>query len=345
MIVGAPVMAIATLRLPRRSTLVLALVVFALGHALAALSDSFEIALLARVITALATGTFWSVASVASVVATKAAGPAAGSSALGVMMSGVGLAAVACVPLGSFAGQTLGWRGAFWALAALSVLAALVIGRFVPADQTGPLPSASAEIRALSNGGTWLLVAVTALVTGGYMAAFSYISPLLTERTGLPSWAVPLVLVAFGIGSLIGTNVGGRAGDRRRLGTLFIAAICTVVILVMLMPLSTNVVATVVLVVLLGAAGMSVPPVATGLAVRFAPSAPALAAALADAAFNVGIAVASWAAAEALESPLGTTGPSLVGAAMAALGLLPLTALAAKRATAGTIPDTSVREQ
>src|SRR3954465_3515201 len=121
MIVGAPVMAIATLRLPKRATLVLALVIFASGHVIAALSGSFEILLAARVLTAVVTGAFWSVA---SVVAITAAGPAASARALGLMGSGVAFATVLGVPLGSLAGEHLGWRGTFWALATLAAAAA-----------------------------------------------------------------------------------------------------------------------------------------------------------------------------------------------------------------------------
>lgn len=329
MIVGAPVMAIATLRLPRRLTLVLALLVFAAGHVVAALSGSFEVALIARAGTALATGAFWSVA---SVVAMAAAGPRLGSRALGVMMSGVGLATVAGVPLGAFVGQLIGWRGTFWALAVLAAIAAVVIGRLVPADGAGPVPSIVSELRALRSGRLWLLVLATAAVTGGVMAAFSYISPLLTERTGLPAWAVPVVLVGFGIGSLVGTNLGGRLGDRNPVRTFIGAAIIAALVLSLLVPLSTNAAATIVLVVLLGAAGMSVPPVATSLSMRFAGSAPTLAAAIAVSAFNLGIALGSWIAGHALESPLGAVGPEIVGAIMVALGLIPLAALALLRA-------------
>jgi DHA1 family inner membrane transport protein len=130
MIVGSPTMALATLKLPPRATLVLALVVFAAGHVVAALSGGFAPVLVARFVTALASGAFWAVA---SVVATTAAGPERSTRALGVMMSGVGLATVAGVPLGAFAGQLLGWRGTFWALAALALLAAPVIAKFTPA--------------------------------------------------------------------------------------------------------------------------------------------------------------------------------------------------------------------
>src|SRR5215218_8082953 len=127
MIVGAPVMAAATLRVPKRATLVLALALFAAGHVVAALSGSFTLLLVARVLTAVVTGAFWSVA---SVVATRAAGPEASTRALGLMGSGVALSTVLGVPLGSLAGDHLGWRGTFWAIAGLAVVAAAVIGRF-----------------------------------------------------------------------------------------------------------------------------------------------------------------------------------------------------------------------
>lgn len=153
MIVGSPLMAIATLRLPRRSTLVLALAIFALGHIIAALSPSFAITLAARVLTALATGAFWSLA---AAVASSAAGPAARSRALGVVIGGLTLANVVGVPIGSWAGQIAGWRGPFWALAALSIGAAAVIGRFIPGDENREVPSIRAELVALRQGRVWL---------------------------------------------------------------------------------------------------------------------------------------------------------------------------------------------
>src|SRR3954449_3960407 len=160
MIVGAPVMAVATLRLPKRATLVLALTTFAAGHVIAALSGSFGLLLAARVLTAVVTGTFWSVA---SAVATRAAGPHAGSRALGVMGSGVALATVVGVPLGSLAGEHLGWRGAFWALAALAVVAAAVIGRFTPRERRGAAVSVRSEFRTLRSVRLWLVLGGTVL--------------------------------------------------------------------------------------------------------------------------------------------------------------------------------------
>lgn len=330
MIVGAPVMALATLRLPRRTTLVGALGVFAAGHVVAALSSSFAVVAGARVVTALAAGAFWAVA---AVVATTAAGPANSTRALGVMMSGVGIATVAGVPLGAFAGQLLGWRGTFWALAALAALAAPIIYRFTPADDERATPSILAELRAVATGRMALLVLATVLATGGYMTTFSYLSPLATDRAELPSAAVPLMFVVFGVGAIIGTNLAGRFADARPLMTFLAATVATVVIMALLVPLSTFAAAAFVLIFALGIAGMGIPPVGTGLAVRFAATAPTLAAAISVAAFNGGTALGTWIGAGTLDSDLGLLGPLTVGLVMAVLGVVALAAMAIARLT------------
>lgn len=328
MIVGSPVMALATLRLPRRTTLILALLVYAAGHILAGLSADFAIVLIARFVTALAAGAFWAVA---SVVATTAAGPANSTRALGLMMSGVGLATVAGVPLGAFAGQLIGWRGTFWILGALALLAAPVIARFTPADGDRATPSVRAEIRAIATGRMGILIVATVLATGGYMTAFSYLSPLATERAGIPEPAVPLVFVAFGLGAIIGTNLAGRFADERPLTTFIAATAGTILFMALLIPLSVDDVATFILMFLLGIAGMGIPPVGTGLAVRFAATAPTLAAAVSVSAFNAGTAIGTSAGATALGTPLGILGPLAVGIVMALLGLVTLLIMAWRR--------------
>jgi predicted MFS family arabinose efflux permease len=326
MIIGSPTMALATLRLPQRQTLVLALAVFSLGHVIAALSGSFTIVLAARVVTALATGAFWSVG---FVVATAAAGPRNSTRAIGVMMGGLTLANVIGVPIGALAGQVTGWRGPFWALAALSALAAVVIGRFIPTHEQHVEVSVRAEIRALRQSRLWLALAGAMLIMGGVLAAYSYLTPLLSDRAGIPAGAVPLALIAFGAGALGGTAAGGRLGDRRPMATTITAAAVTAVVLFLMIPLSTNPLAAIVLVFLMALTGFTVNPVVTALAVRYAGDAPTLTSALSTSAFNTGIAAGTAIAGSALDS-LGVTGPSLVGAIIAALTLVPLTALAAR---------------
>src|SRR3954464_4008353 len=330
MILGAPVMALATLRLPKRATLVLALATFAAGHIIAALSGSFELLFAARVLTAVVTGTFWSVA---SAVATRAAGPHAGSRALGVMGSGVALATVVGVPLGSLAGAHLGWRGAFWALAALAVVAAAVIGRFTPGE--GPPTGAwtRPERRALRSVRLWLVLGGTVLIMGGCMGTFSFISPLLTARSGIPLGLVPLVFVCFGVGSMIGTNGIGRFADRRPVAALIGCALAAGLVLLLLIPLSANPVTVVIVITLLGAVSMAIPTAATGLSVRLAHPAPTLAAAFTVSAFNGGVAAGSFIGGRTLNTSLGQTGPATLGVVMVALGLIPPAAVAIKRAS------------
>ncbi|WP_275562864.1 MFS transporter [Streptomyces sp. 5-6(2022)] len=329
MIVGAPLMAMLTLRLPRRLTLILALAVFAAGHVIVALGSGFALLLVARFLTALATGAFWAVA---NVVATRAAGPAASSRALGLVGAGAMLANVIGVPLGAFAGQLIGWRGPFWALAALATAATALIARTVPHD--GPdqrAVSIRTELASLRSGRLWLALAACATTTGGVLSAYSYISPLLTDRAGIAAGLVPLVLVGFGIGALAGSVIGGRLGDNRPHTTTITAAALTTLLLLAVCLLSGFAAPTVVLIALLGFFGLGANPVLIALAVRFAGKAPTLGSALTISAFNLGTAAGSWTAGLALDSSLGATGPAMIGTAIAALTLIPTVTIARTR--------------
>ncbi|WP_454809368.1 MFS transporter [Paenarthrobacter nitroguajacolicus] len=336
MIVGTPTMSILTLKLPRRLTLSLALVVFAVGHVVVALTSDFTLILVARFVTALATGAFWAVA---AVVGAKAAGAASASRALGVVLGGGMLANVVGVPLGAFAGQVIGWRGPFWALAVLALAAAVVVYRLVPASpETGPTPSVRAELASMRDARVWLVLAGCAIVCGSSLAAYSFISPLLTENTGLSASVVPLVLVAYGVGAFIGSNLGGHFGAHHPYPALFISAGMTFLVLGALSLFSHFAVMTVVLIFLLGLFGMATNPILIGKAVGYAGHAPTLASALSTSAFNLGTAVGSWIAGYALESALGSTGPVLVGTGIAALYFAPLTLLMFKDRKAGARP-------
>ncbi|WP_061334618.1 MFS transporter, partial [Streptomyces scabiei] len=267
----------------------------------------------------------------------------AGARALGLVGAGAMLANVVGVPLGAFAGQLMGWRGPFWALAALAAAAVPLIARTVPQD--GPaqrVGSIRSELTALRSGRLWLVLAACATTTGGVLAAYSYIAPLLTDRAGLAAGLVPLVLVGFGLGALAGSLVGGRLGDRRpHLVTVAAAAGATLLLLAIVLS-AGSAPATIVLVTLLGFFGLGANPVLMALAVRYAGQAPTLASALTVSAFNLGTAIGSWFAGLALERA-GTTGPTVVGAAVAALTLIPTIALALRQHQRAGSPGTSVR--
>lgn len=333
MIIGPPVMALATLRLPARATLAGALAVFAAGHVVAAVSDSFTVVTASRVLTALATGTFWATG---AVVATAAAGPAASARALAVMSGGLSLAVVAGVPLGTFAGQFTDWRGPFWILALASVPALVAVLRLAPATSNGQRVSVRAEVSAVRPWRVWAVLAAVTVAQAGFLGAYSFISPLLTDRAGISASLVPLVLVGFGIGALGGTAVGGRLGDRWPLPTIAAAVTTTSVLLLTLALTAGHAPIVVAVVVVLGASGLGANPVLIAQTLRFAGHGSRLASSLATAAFNLGTAVGSALAATTLTTGLGVTGPAVLGAAVTATALIPLVVLAARPATGDT---------
>lgn len=337
MVVGAPLMAMLTLRLPHRLTLMLALGVFALGHVIVALGSVFGVLLAARFFTALATGAFWAVA---AVVATRVAGTGASSRAVGIVNAGGMLATVLGVPLGALAAQLVGWRGTFWALSVLAVAAVPLIARHVPTAGDHRPGSIRSELAALGSGRLWLALAACAATTGGVLAAYSYIAPLLTEQAGIAENLVPLVLAGFGIGSLLGSLVGGRLGDTHPHAATVAAPAATALILLVLCLVASAALPSTVLIVGLGFFGLGANPVLISLAVRYAEHAPTLGSSLAVAGFNVGTAVASWAGGIALASSLGARGPVLVGAAIAALTLIPTVTLAVLRRRRSAHPAT-----
>lgn len=325
MVIGAPLMALLTLRLPQRMTLILALAVFAVGHVVVALGSDFTLLMIARFITALATGAFWAIA---GVVAAKSAGAGMASRALGIINAGGMLATVLGVPLGAFASQYFGWRGSFWGLAVLAVISALLIARHVPNNLSQHSNvSIRGKLAGLRSARLWLTLAACATTTGGVLATYSYISPLLIDGTGFSETAIPLVLIGFGVGSLIGSLVGGRLGDAHPHLLTIIAPAASTLVLLAICLLSEMKLPMIVLITLLGFFGLGANPILASLAISYGRHAPTLASSLTVAGFNAGTVVASWAGGKSLESALGTTGPVVLGACVAALTLIPVITL------------------
>lgn len=326
MIIGAPLMALATLRLPRKLTLILALLVFAAAHVIAALTDSFGIVLVARFIAAVATGTFWAIG---AVVAADAAGSQAGAKAMGIMIGGVTLANVLGVPVGTALGQAMGWHGPLWVLAVLAVAAAGLLWGKLPADH-GPRRAADlpGEFRSLLTGRLWLVYVATALLQASFVSVYSYVAPLLTQRAGLPEAAVPLVMVGYGAGALAGTTLGGRFGDRRPFGLLIPATVLLSLTIVALLAWGSNAAIAIGLFVLLGLFGLIGNPILVAQTVKVGGTEQALPMALSTSWFNVGIATGSSLGGIALSSHLGVQGPPTVGLIIAVVALIAVAILA-----------------
>lgn len=325
MIVGAPVMALATIRLPRRVTLAATLALFSIGHVVAVSVSSFELMLVARVFTAVATGAFWSVG---AATAAQTVGPRSSSRALGLVLGGGMLANVLGVPLGSFVGQLIGWRGTFLGVASLAGIATIAVARLVPADAGGGrLPSLRTELRVLGNPRLWLVLATCGSINAGVLSVYSFIAPLVTDRAHLDGSVIPFALIVFGVGALVGNVVGGRLGDVRPFRTPFMTAAGTLLACLGIWAFSEQAVALLGFFALLGLVGLSANPIMISLALRFGAEAPTLAAAMPTSIFNLGTALGTGATSALLSTGLGALAPAVVGVAFSVLTFVPLCAL------------------
>lgn len=294
MVVGAPLLAAATLRLPRRTTLVVLLTIFGLGQVVGALAPNYTVLLVSRVVSALACAGFWAVG---AAVAVSLVPITARARAMAIMVGGLSVANILGVPAGAFLGQHWGWRSAFWAVAVLSVIGLIGVLSMVPSTKppTGAdRPVLRQEIRIYADRQVWLAIAVTALNAGAVFALFSYLSPLLTKVAGLDESWVPTVLALFGVGALIGTFVGGRVADAHLFGTMYLGIASSAVVLGLLALTASSPAAAVSLSLLLGVAAFFTTPALNARMFNVAGAAPTLAGATTTASFNIGNTMGPW---------------------------------------------------
>jgi DHA1 family chloramphenicol resistance protein-like MFS transporter len=315
MTVGAPLTAVLTLRLPRRTTALAAMAAFIAGTVVAALSADYALLLVSRVLTAVATATFWVVASVVTV---SVVGPHDRARALSVLLAGLTVASVAGVPLGTMVGQHLGWRAAFWAIAAVAVVGLVGVATTVRGGAAGaPSGGLAAELAVFRLPRLWLALATTVLYQSGAVGLLSYVAPLLTDVSGLdPGW-VPAVLLGYGAGGVVGVVTGGRLADRYPWWTLFGALGAVVVVLALVAVFAPVPVVAVVMVVLLGVVAFAVAAPLNARVFGLAGAAPTLAGATNTAAGNLGNTIGPALGGAAIGAGFGYTAPAWLGVALA----------------------------
>lgn len=324
MLVGAPVLAVLTLRWPHRRTMLAFLAVFVLTHVVSALAPGYWLLFAMRIVGAFVYAGFWAVAAATAVALVP---QNARGRAMGVVAGGLTVAAIVGLPAGTMIGQHLGWRAAFWAVAAMSAVAMAGVAATIPAGRTGgAAPRVRAELRAVAVPRLWLLYGTTALATSGLLVTFGYLGALLTETTGIAEAWVPGVLALYGIGALIGITAGGRTADTRAVPTLYAGFAGLTVVSVLLALTAESPVPVVALVFLLGFVGFATNPTLNTRAFGMVDGAATLVAAGNVVAFNIGITVGPWLGGLALDAGMGYPATAWIGAALgiAALGAVAL---------------------
>ncbi|GAA1073465.1 MFS transporter [Nocardiopsis composta] len=340
-VVGAPLLAIAGSRLPRRTMLLALLALFTVANAVSAVAPGYEALLGARVLAGLPHGAFLGIGSV--VAADMVAGHRRGQAVARVLL-GLTLANVVGVPLGALMGQQIGWR---WAFAAVAVIGAvsLVALRLALPEQPRPAPiPVRAELRVFRRPQVLLAFAVVVFGFGGSFAAYGYISPMLTEVTGLQGMAVTLVLALYGAGMTVGAIAGGRLADRAPMPTLWLFTAALAVLLALFTVTVASPILAPVTFFLIGATGFIAVTSLQTMILDRAKEAPGLAAAGIHSAFNIANAMGATLGGAAISAGFGLASPSMVGALLSAvgLGLALLMGMPARRAAVVPDPVTEV---
>ncbi|MEU2041318.1 MFS transporter [Nocardia niwae] len=318
-VIGAPLIAALCARVPRKRLLVALMVAFTVGNAATVLAPTFGTLVLARFVSGLPHGAYFGVASLAA--ATLAPVGQRAKAVAGVML-GLSAANVVGVPAATWLGQHLGWRDAFVVVALIGASTVAALLRFVPELTGVTVTNPMTELGALRRPQVLLTLLVGAVGFGGMFAVYTYIATTLTDVAGLRAGAVPVVLALFGVGMVIGNIAGGVLADRGVDRAISVSMVAMTVILGGFVAAAHNPYTAAFGALLVGASGAALAP---GLQTRLmdvAADAQTLAAALNHAALNIANAAGAWLGGLVIAAGLGYTAPAVVGATLAAIGVL-----------------------
>jgi len=337
---GAPIMTALGTKVSRKRMLMLLMGLFVLGNLLSAVAPVFGLMLAGRVVASLAHGAFFGIG---SVVAAELVAPEKKAGAIAMMFSGLTIANVVGVPLGTFVGQSAGWRVTFAGVAVLGVIGLLGIASLVPEMPKPEGVHLRHEFAALKNVQVLLAMGMTVLGFGGVFAAVTYIAPMMTQVTGFADGSVTWLLVLLGLGMVGGNLVGGKFADRALMPMLYVSLGGLAVVLALFTVTAHHKILAAVTLVLIGALGFATVPPLQKRVLDQAHGAPTLASAVNIGAFNLGNALSAWLGGLVIAAGHGYTAPNWVGAALAA-GALVLAFLSAALERRAKAPSTVVAD-
>lgn len=318
--VGGPFLAVATAKLPRKTTLAWLMGLFILGNIGCALAPDYGWLMAARVLTSFCHAAFFGIG---AVVATQVVAPHKRAQAMSMMFAGLTLANVLGVPLGTLLGQHTGWRSTFWAVSVIGVLAMAAVLRWVPALRQALSGSALGEFRVLRHTQVWLALGMSMLASTAMFTMFTYITPILRDVTGIAPQNVSYVLLLCGVGLTIGNLLGGRLADWRLMPSLMCIFAAIAVVLATFSVTSQWVWPAVATLVLWGVVSFATGAPLQVRVVSQAGDASSLASTLNIGAFNLGNALGAWLGGAAIAANWSLRSLPLLaaGVALAALAL------------------------
>jgi DHA1 family inner membrane transport protein len=318
-VVGAPTIAAAAARWPRKQLLLALLAAFTLATLASALLPSFGLVLVARFVAALPHGAYFGIA---SLVAAELMGPGKRARGVAIVLSGLTIANVIGVPSITWLGQVAGWRVAYVAVAALFAVTFIAVIVAVPFQSGNPGATMRSELRAFGRLQVWLALLIGAVGFGGLFAVYTYVAPLVIEITGLPAVAVPLVLVVVGLGMTVGNFVGGALADRSVRRTMYAFFGVMIAALLLLAFSAQTLPGLLIGVFLVGGAASALSPTIQTRLMDVAHDSQSIAAALNHSALNLGNALGAYLGGLVVAAGLGYLAPVWVGLGLSVLGVL-----------------------
>jgi len=317
--IGAPFMAMVTASWPRKAALLALMGIFIAGNLFCALAADYQMLMIARIITALCHGAFFGIG---SVVAASLVPANRRASAVALMFTGLTLANVLGVPLGTALGQAAGWRSTFWAVTVIGVVALIGLWRALPHQHDQEKADLRSELRAMRGAGVWLALSTTVFFSASVFALFTYIAPMLGEVTGVSPTGVTWTLLLIGLGLTIGNIVGGKLADWR-LGTTLTGVFISLAVLASLFSFTAGALipAEITLFLWAMAAFAAVPALQINV-MAFGKDAPNLISTLNIGAFNLGNALGAWVGGVVISRGMGLTDVPLAAAALAVVALI-----------------------
>ncbi|MCS3468046.1 DHA1 family inner membrane transport protein [Pseudomonas sp. JUb42] len=316
---GAPILAIATANMPRRATLLGMTLTFVLGNALCALAPNYTALMSARVITALCHGAFFGIG---SVVAAGLVAPNKRAQAIALMFTGLTLANVLGVPLGTALGQFAGWRSTFWAVTVIGLIAVVAQVAWLPKEIPLQRTNLAAELRVLGKTNVLLAMAMSVMASASLFSVFTYIAPILQDITGVSPHGVTIMLLIFGVGLTVGSILGGKLADSRLLPSLVGMALATVLIVAAFSQTSRSLIPAAITLFVWGVTAFALCPILQLMIIDQAHEAPNMGSTLNQSAFNLGNATGAWIGGLVVGSGVQLTELPWTGAALAMLTLL-----------------------
>jgi len=318
-VVGAPTIAASVAKHPRHRVMLCLAAALTLFNALTFLMPTFELVAASRFLAGLPHGAYFGIG---ALVASDVLGPGSRAKGAAFVLTGLTLANVVGVPLGTFLGQQLGWRIAFIIVAAIFAAAAASIAVFVPPHAGDPGRTMRAELGAFRIPQVWFALGVGAIGFGGFFAAYSYIAPVVTDVAGSPEWAVPIVLVIMGLGMTVGNLIGGHLADVDLKRTLLAGLAVLIAVQVLLALTASSIIALGILVFAVGLVSAALSPTIQSRLMSVAGDNQSIAAALNHSALNIGNALGAFLGGVVIAHGFGFVAPIWVGVALAAGGLV-----------------------